>query len=207
MLVLPTPAPTFGGVRLRAFGPRDVGMVQDLSTDPYTPLTGTLVADATAAQAHEWIDRQHERLVTGAGYSFCVADAADDRALGQVGLWLADIEHGRATAGYGVAPTERGRGVAARALTALTAFAWTIPELHRIELFIEPWNVASTRTAENAGYEREGLLRSRQVIGGRRVDMLLYSAIRPSIATMRMLRARQQQGRPAPDTLARKHRP
>ena len=153
----------------------------DLRATPqgrHRALTGTLVADATAEQAQEWIDRQHDRLVTGAGYSFCVADAADDRALGQVGLWLADIEHGRATAGYGVAPTERGRGVAARALTALTAFAWTVPELHRIELSIEPWNVASIRTAENAGYEREGLLRSRQVIGGRRVDVLLYSAVR-----------------------------
>ena len=181
MLVLPTTPPTFDGVRLRAFDSRDLGMVQNLSTDPYTPLTGTLVADATAEQAQEWIDRQHNRLVAGAGYSFCVADAADDRALGQVGLWLADIEHGRATAGYGVAPSERGRGVAARALTALTMFAWTVPELHRIELYIEPWNAASARTAENAGYVREGLLRSRQVIGGRRVDMLLYSAIRPSV--------------------------
>ena len=181
MLVLPTTPPTFDGVRLRAFEPRDVGMVQNLSTDPYTPLTGTLVADATAEQAEQWIGRQHDRLVTGSGYSFCIADATDDRALGQAGLWLADLAHGRATAGYGVAPTERGRGVAARALTALTAFAWTIPELHRIELSIEPWNVASTRTAENAGYEREGLLRSRQEIGGRRVDMLLYSAIRPSV--------------------------
>jgi ribosomal-protein-alanine N-acetyltransferase len=34
------------------------------------------------------------------------------------------------------------------------------------------------RTAEHAGYEREGLLRSHQEIGGRRVDMLLYAAIR-----------------------------
>ena len=154
-------------------------MVRSLSTDPYTPLTSTLVAEATAEQAQEWIDRQHDRLVTGAGYSFCIADAVDDRALGQVGLWLADIEHGRATAGYGVAPSERGRGVAGRALTALTAFAWTVPELHRVELYIEPWNVASTRSAESAGYDREGLLRSRQVIGAQRVDMLLYSALRP----------------------------
>jgi [ribosomal protein S5]-alanine N-acetyltransferase len=42
---------------------------------------------------------------------------------------------------------------------------------------IEPWNVASARTAE-AGYQHEGLLRSQQVIGGRRVDMMIYSALR-----------------------------
>ena len=178
MLTMPTVAPTFGDVRLRAFEPRDAGMVRDLSTDPYVPLTGTLVANATTERAIEWIERQHNRLATGAGYSFCIADIDDDRALGQAGLWLAAIAQGRATAGYGVAPGARGRGVAAQALTALTSFAWGVPELHRVELYIEPWNVASARTAEAAGYQHEGLLRSQQAIGGRRVDMMIYSALR-----------------------------
>jgi RimJ/RimL family protein N-acetyltransferase len=68
--------------------------------------------------------------------------------------------------------------VATAALKALTAFAWTIPVLHRIELYIEPWNSGSVRAAEGAGFEREGLLRGHQEIGGRRRDMLLYSIIR-----------------------------
>ena len=70
-------------------------------------------------------------------------------------------------------PVAGDRGVAAQALQALTAFAWTIPAIHRVELYIEPWNVASLRTAARAGYQREGLLRSHQEIGGRRVDMVL----------------------------------
>ena len=53
-----------------------------------------------------------------------------------------------------------------------------IPQLHRVELYVEPWNTASVRTAENAGYEREGLLRSHGEIGGRRLDMLLFAAVR-----------------------------
>ncbi|WP_184577291.1 GNAT family N-acetyltransferase [Streptomyces zagrosensis] len=75
-------------------------------------------------------------------------------------------------------PRSRGRGIAGQALIALTRFAWSIPELCRIELYIEAWNVASVRTAELAGYEREGLLRWHQEIGGKRVDMLLYAAMR-----------------------------
>jgi [ribosomal protein S5]-alanine N-acetyltransferase len=55
---------------------------------------------------------------------------------------------------------------------------WAIPALHRIELYIEPWNTGSIRTAERSDCQREGLLRSRQAIGGRRRDMLLYSVIR-----------------------------
>jgi RimJ/RimL family protein N-acetyltransferase len=49
-----------------------------------------------------------------------------------------------------------------RKSTKLTSFAWTIPPLRRIELYVEPWNTGSIKTAERAGYEREGLLRSHQ---------------------------------------------
>lgn len=175
---MPAVTPTYGDVYLRAFDEQDVAMVRELSTDPYVPMTGTLVANATVEQAMEWIERQHDRLRTQAGYSFCIAHRDDDRALGQAGLWLTAIEHGRATAGYGVAPSERGHGVAAQALRALTGFAWRVPGLHRVELYIEPWNAASARTAETVGYRREALLRSHQVVDGRRVDMLLYAALR-----------------------------
>lgn len=178
-LTLPQIAPAFGRVRLRAFERRDAGMVMDLATDPYVPNIGTLVAHADHDEALAWIERQHNRLDTGAGYAFCVADADTDEALGTVGLNLGPLAAGRVSAGYSVAPRSRGRGVAGHALTAVTGFAWTLPEIHRIELYIEPWNIASVRTAESAGYEREGLLRSHQEIGGRRVDMYLYARIRP----------------------------
>ena len=177
-LVMPPAAPSFGDVRLRAFEERDAGMLMDLSTDPYVPKIGTLPLNASREDALAYIGRQISRLKTGAGYSFCVADHDTDQALGTAGLHLAPVAVGRATAGYSVAPRNRGRNIAGQALTALTRFAWSIPELHRIELYIEPWNMGSIRTAEHAGYEREGLVRSHQEIGGKRVDMLLYSAIR-----------------------------
>jgi len=154
-------------------------MVQELSTDPYVPMTGSLDFNATHDQAVAYIERQHDRLVSGAGFSFCVADNRTDQPLGQAGLWLKELIAGRASAGYAIAPFARGRGRAAEALSAITTFGWSLAALYRIELYIEPWNIASQRTAEVAGYEREGLLRSRQELGGRRVDMFLYASIRP----------------------------
>lgn len=178
-LQMPRDLPREGAVRLRAFDDRDVAMLLDMSTDPYVPLIGTLPANADCAGALGYIERQHDRLVTGAGYSFCIALTMTDEAVGGAGLWLASIEQGRATAGYAIAPGCRGQGLAGQALRALTTFAWTLPEVQRIELYIEPWNTASERTAQTAGYQREGLLRSHQVIGRSRVDMLLYAAVRP----------------------------
>ncbi|WP_375432546.1 GNAT family N-acetyltransferase [uncultured Friedmanniella sp.] len=162
---------------LRAFCEPDVAMVQDLATDPYIPLIGSLPADADPAAALAWIGRQHARLAEDVGFSFCIADE-EDRPLGFAGLWTRGLPGGRATAGYAVRPSARGRGVATHALRALTDFGWTFPDLHRIELYIEPDNIGSRRTAEQAGYRHEGLLRQHQEIGGRRRDMCLYARLR-----------------------------
>ena len=174
----PTWPVTCGPVALREFSDLDVAMVMEMSTDPYVPLIGSLPGDASQQEAHEYIDRQRGRLAEGTGYSFAVADADTDQAVGTIGLWLRQLAEGRATAGYFVSPSARGRGVAAAALTALTSFAWTVPGLHRIELHIEPWNTGSIKTAERAGYQREGLMRGHQEIGGQRRDMLLYATLR-----------------------------
>lgn len=174
----PTGPVAYGPVVLREFADADLPMVQELSTDPYVPLIGTLPADASRQEAQDYIDRQRGRLAEGVGFSFAIAEASTGRGVGGIGLWLAALDHGRATAGYSVIPSARGRGLASAALTALTSFAWTIPELHRVELYVEPWNVGSVKTAERAGFKREGLLRSHQEIGGHRRDMLLYATIR-----------------------------
>ena len=176
----PWPAvdPCRGGVRLRRFRDDDAGMAIELSQDQYVPTVGSLPARATHGQALEWLERQRHVHVRGSGFSFAVADAESDRCVGQIGLWGWPLQQGRTEAGYGVAPSARGRRLAAHALLALLDFAWTVPELHRMELYIEPWNTASVRTAEYAGFQREGLLRSHHEIAGERRDMLLYAAVR-----------------------------
>lgn len=172
----PLVPPTHGQVVLRAVRDDDVAMARELSTDPYVPATGTLPADASDDEARAWVRRQQGRHAEGRGFSFTIAEARTDTAVGHCGLWLAERSAGRATAGYAVAPSWRGRGLATDALLALTGFARTVPGLQRVALLIEPWNLASARTAERAGYVREGLLRDHQEIGGARRDVLVYAA-------------------------------
>jgi RimJ/RimL family protein N-acetyltransferase len=175
----PEVAPRYGRVVLREFERGDVDMVLDLATDPYVPLIGTLPAHADRDQAVAWIDQQRRRLTDGVGFAFAIADHADGSALGLIGLWLSGWEHGRAAVGYSVAPLARRAGLATDALRALVDFAWTIPELFRLEAYIEPFNTPSQRVVSRAGFEVEGLLRSHQTIGGTRRDLLLHSLIRP----------------------------
>ncbi len=173
----PAVPPEHGPVFLRAVEDDDLEMARELSTDPYVPLVGTLPLNASADEALGWIKRQQSRHAARTGFSFTIVLKGSGTAVGHCGLWLSELDKGRATAGYAVVPSRRGQGLASAALTALTDFAWTIPGLHRVALLIEPWNTASIRTAVRAGYEREGLLRSYTEIDGERRDMLLFAAV------------------------------
>lgn len=173
----PSTPPTHGAVALREVRPNDVAMARELSTDPYVPRTGTLPPEATEDEALAWVQRQQGRHAEGAGFSFTITRLPDGRAVGHCGLWLRELGAGIGSIGYSIVPSARGRGVATDALRALTTFAWTLPGLQRVVLYIEPWNVASVRTAERAGYLRERLLRDHEVAGVRR-DVLCFAVAR-----------------------------
>jgi ribosomal-protein-alanine N-acetyltransferase len=179
-MTAPLVLPTLVGdaVRLRAFSPADLPLVREATTDPLIPLITSVPAFGDDAACLAYLARQADRLATGVGYAFAVADRTTDVAVGHAYLGLRDLDLGRAAAGYWVAGSHRGRGLAADALRTLVRWALTVPGVDRVELYVEPWNVASARTATNAGFVREGLLRSWQAVGGERRDMDMYAVVR-----------------------------
>lgn len=165
------------GVVLRPFTEDDVDVVIEAGRDPLIPLITTVRARGDRSQALRYIANQHSRSAAGTGWSYAITDADTDRAVGQIGLRRRDIEHGRASVGYWVAASQRRHGYAGRALRVLTTWAASIPDITRVELYVEPFNEASWRAAESAGYHREGLLQRWQVIAGEPRDMFMYAKI------------------------------
>lgn len=161
---------------LRAFQVSDAPMIREASHDPLIPLIASVPRDCIADGAAAFIERQHEWLVSRAGYSFAIADV-NDLPVGQIGLWLRSEEPGRASTGYWIRPSARQRGYAADALIALVTWARTLPNLNRLELLVESWNEGSWRAAEKAGFRRERLLRAWQRADGQSRDMFRYSLI------------------------------
>jgi [ribosomal protein S5]-alanine N-acetyltransferase len=179
--VLPNQVPVLeeAPIRLRPWRITDGAIVASASTDPLIPLITTVPSEASQEKIDAYLSRQHQRLRDGAGYSFAIAQAGTDEAVGNIGLWTSNLESGRASTGYWVGPAYRRRGYVTAALRALTRWALTIPEVERLELHVEPWNEGSWRAAEAVGYEREGLLRAWQRVGEHRKDMYVYSVIPP----------------------------
>lgn len=94
----------------RPFVGHDAGLVQTAASDPLIPLITTVPGSGDPSAARAYIARQNDRLASGEGCSFAIADAVTGGAIGQIGLWLRNLDHGRASTGYWVADQFRHRG-------------------------------------------------------------------------------------------------
>jgi hypothetical protein len=66
---------------------------------------------------------------------------------------------------------------AAFAVASVVQWAHQDLQIPRLELYVEPWNLASIRTAEMVGFRLERLLRGWQEVGGERKDMFMYARL------------------------------
>ncbi len=164
------------GFTLRPWTLSDLELVREAATDEYIPLITTVPAPYSEAAGVAFVERQWDRAATGTGCPFVIV-AKDGRPVGNVGLWLRTVGAGRASLGYWVVESARGQRAAGAALTAVARWAIEDLGIPRLELYVEPWNEGSRRTAERAGFTREGLMRSWQQVGGERRDMFMYSLL------------------------------
>jgi RimJ/RimL family protein N-acetyltransferase len=79
--------------------------------------------------------------------------------VGQVSLRRLVLHEGLAEVSYWVLSAARGRRVAPRALSAVTAWSFAALGLHRVELYHSTSNAASCRVAQRAGFAAEGTKR------------------------------------------------
>jgi len=175
---LRVPRLTAGPVILRPFGFGDMDLVHVASADPQIAAITSVPRDDSLEAGGGFIERQQQRAADGDGFSFVIADVNEPgQGLGSIGLWLQEIESGRASVGYWLVAAARGRGLAGHALRAVCTFAFENLAIPRVHLFVEPWNVASARTAEFAGFRREATLRGWERINGAQKDADCYAQL------------------------------
>ncbi|MEF9906156.1 GNAT family N-acetyltransferase [Streptomyces sp. P9-A2] len=165
-----------GTLTLRPWSPEDsaelAGLYRD---DALRRWTSEAVHDE--ASAARWVTAQQRGREAGDRFSFAVEEAPEEtregapvrtrapgtaaRLVGNVVLKYAARGSGSAEVGYWTAAHARGRGVAPRALAALTDWAFTAfahEGLTRLELLHQVDNVASCRVAGKAGFPLTGTL-------------------------------------------------
>jgi [ribosomal protein S5]-alanine N-acetyltransferase len=157
-----------GDVLLRAWRLEDAEAVVRAWTDPEIRRWGRYGAKVPVRETvGDWLAWNHQQWEYGlrAGFAICRADADDDEVLGSVMLGgFASAVANVGEAGYWVVERWRGRGVATRALEALSRWAFTAgdeggPGLRRIEVRHSVRNLGSCRVAEKAGFGYEMTMR------------------------------------------------
>jgi len=135
------------------------------------------------ADAEEWIRSTLRGREDGSSFQFGIFDGR--RFLGACGLNHVDEAAGVANLGYWVRTAATGQGVAPEAARRVIAWGFANTDIERIEILAAVGNRRSQRVAEKIGAVREGVLRSRLSVFGRRHDAVLYSVVRSDVASYR----------------------
>lgn len=167
---------TDGEIRLEPIDERYVEDFQRLVEDPEVVRHTRVPSSPPPGFGATWVARYVDAWSEGNRAGFAILDG-DGVFLGFVAVVDHDAEGAQAEIGYVVAPEARGRGIAARALGLLTEWALDDLGLQRVELRIDPENVASIRVAERCGYVREGIFRSLHFKEDLRGDTAVYSLL------------------------------
>ena len=113
----------------------------------------------------------------GRAARFVIVDVASGEGAGVIGV-LRMGPPGTGLVGYGVLPAFRGRGFTTRALRLVSAWAFEVAGLARLELGHKVGNVASGKAAARAGFRMEGQLSARLPNpDGTRSDEVYYSLV------------------------------
>jgi len=167
-VVLDAPAtPTAPALRLRPWRPEDVAALVEVCRDPVLR-RWTSHSVENDEDGLRWILTQQRNWEAGNRFAFAALEDRPGSAQGQlVGhAVLKEVTAGKQSAevGYWTAAHARGRGVAPRALEAVTNWAFDTfgtpgPEgLQRLELLHQTDNTASCRVAHKSGYELDRVL-------------------------------------------------
>ena len=164
------------GLQLTPLGPQHLPALREIVRDPDVQRFTRVPVPAPVGWIDTWLAFYEHGREQGSREAFAIEGQGGD-FLGLAFAVHIDAEEATTELGYVVAPAARGRGVASRALSELTAWVFAERRMHRAELRISVANEASKRVAERCGYVREGVLRSMHVKPGMRDDLEVWSRL------------------------------
>lgn len=150
---------------LRPWRAEDTDALVDVYRDPVLR-RWTTVPVTSHAEARRWLASVREGWDSGHRYTFAVLEPLPDGDRLVANVVVKKLAPGRehAEVGYWTAAAARGRGIAPRALDAVTRWAFdrfAAAGLTRLDLLHQVDNPASCRVAEKTGYRFQEVLPAR----------------------------------------------
>ncbi|MBT9491262.1 MAG: GNAT family N-acetyltransferase [Paucibacter sp.] len=163
---------------LRPLSDIDTQALFAVFSDPRVMRYGSTPEWDSLAKAEDKVLRNRRGVQSGESMCLAIFHRHDYRFLGTVDLFQIDVQCRRAELGYTLAFEAWGQGYMAEALTTLLDHVFAELAFNRIEADIDPRNAASIACLERLGFQREGLLRQRWIIGDEVSDSAIYGLLR-----------------------------
>ncbi len=164
-------------VRLRRFERGDALVYRGFVNDPEIAHRVDRAGMVTAKEHAVW----YEALVTSEHADvFAVDEKATSTFIGLVWLYGIEPRHARAEVRI-VLGRAHGRGCGTEALRLLVDHAFSTRALAKLWADVLAFNDGAARAFERAGFVREGLLRSDRSLGDRRVDVIRFGFMNPTL--------------------------
>lgn len=167
---------------LRPLRPEDTVALFAIHADPRFTRYWSSPPWTELAQAEAWIARDQLGLTSGEHIRLGLERLEDGALLGSCTLYDIHPVNRRAELGYGLGPAYWGQAYALEAVRALLDFGFSPAaqgglDLHRVEADIDPDNEASARLLNRLGFQLEGRLRERWIVGGVVSDSAMYGLL------------------------------
>jgi len=170
--VLPTQRLT-----LRFLGESDLPAVYNIFSHPEVMRYWSTPPWTEPSQAQQWLMNVLEGYHSGNALQLGIERRADPVLVGTCTLFQFHAASRRAEIGYALGRPYWGSGYMHEALQALLRYAFQTLELNRLEADIDPHNLASAKTLERLGFQKEGHLRERWIVNDEVSDTDLYGLL------------------------------
>jgi len=171
------PTLTSSRLHLRWLDERDVANLFAIFSDQQVMRYWSSAPWSDEAAGMEMIESVRRHFVAGSLYQWGVARGEDDAIIGTCTLSDVDAQNRRAEIGFALRHDHWGRGYMFEATCTLLRFAFEKLALHRLEADVDPRNGASIRLLERLGFQREGYLRERWLVGEEVNDTVFYGLL------------------------------
>jgi [ribosomal protein S5]-alanine N-acetyltransferase len=165
-------------VTLRYLSETDLPAIYDIFSDPEVMRYWSYPPWTDRAQAQQWLRNVQEDYRAQDAFQLGIERQADHVLVGTCALFQFHIPSRRAEIGYALGRPYWGSGYMHNALQALLHYAFETLDLNRLEADIDPRNLASAKTLERLGFQKEGQLRERWIVNGEISDTWLYGLLR-----------------------------
>jgi ribosomal-protein-alanine N-acetyltransferase len=173
MTILHTPRLT-----LRPQRPGDEDDLYAIRSDPQVMRYGGGLPWTERAQAEKKVAELAAAFESGDGFQFALVLGESGRQIGDCCVHGLHRQSRRGEIGYTLARAYWGQGYMQEALDALLEFAFVTLDLNRLEADIHPDNHASRKVLERFGFEQDGYLRERWIVGDEISDSALFGLLK-----------------------------